>query len=298
MRIARFIIVGRPAIAVDGGDGYLDYGAILESQGFGSEIKGQDPDRRVIRMIRRGMLDEEFIREQLDLVKRTGGKFKLNVEGLKPLLPLRPGKIICIARNWADHAREGGNEPPKKSFYFVKTDNCVIGYGDPIPLREELGRIDHEGELGVVISRKATRVKASDSSSYILGYTIFNDVTARAMQRELAKEGRPWYAAKSMDGFGPLGPAIVMRLEAEPIDGRRIRVWVNKELRQDGTTSDMLFKIPQLIEEITRYITLMPGDVIATGTPSGVSELHDGDNVAIEIDGIGRLENPVMKVEY
>jgi len=296
MRIARFLCAGRPTIAVDGGNGYVDFGAILESRGFGSEIKGQDPDRRMIRMLRRGMLDEEFIREQLESVKRTGGGFKLDIEGKMPLLPLRPGKIVCIARNWADHAKEGGHEPPKHPVYFAKTDNCAIGYGESIPLPEGFGRIDHEGELGVLISRQATRVKASDYGDYVLGYTVFNDVTAREFQQELAREGRPWYAAKSMDGFGPLGPAIVMRAEAEPIAGKRIRVWVNGKLRQDGKTDDMLFKVPELIEEITRHVTLVPGDMIATGTPAGVGELHDGDVVAVEIDGIGRLENPVKSI--
>jgi len=297
MRIARFLIADRPTIAVDGGEGYVDFGAILEAHGFRSELSGKDPERRIIRMLRRGMFEEEFICAELEWAKSNGVQSGLDVEGLKPMLPLRPGKIICIARNWADHAREGSHKVPDKPFYFAKTDNCVIGYGEPIMLPEGVGRVDHEGELGVMISRKATRVKAEDSGRYILGYTIVNDVTARAFQRELISGGLPWYAAKSMDGFGPLGPAIVLRGEAEPLDGKRIRVWVNGELRQNGVLDDMIFKVPQLIEEITGHITLMPGDVIAAGTPEGVSELHDGDEVAIEIDGIGRLANPVAAAD-
>ncbi len=294
MRIAMFKIAGHPTIAVDAGDGYVDFGGILEAHGYVSELGDKDPERRIIRMLRRGMFEEGFIREELEWAKRTGKHDLLDVGGMKPTLPLRPGKIVCIARNWADHAREGGHEAPEKPFYFVKTDNCAIGYGEPIPLPEGIGQVDHEGELGVVISRKATRVKTEESDTYILGYTIVNDVTARTFQRELISSGLPWYAAKSMDGFAPLGPAIVMRNEAEPLDNKRLRVWVNGNLKQDGVIKDMIFKVPQLIEEITKHVTLMPGDMIATGTPGGVGELHDGEEVAIEIDGIGRLVNTVV----
>ena len=297
MRIARFTIEGRPCIAVDGGDGYVDFGAIIEAHGFRSELTGKDPERRIIRILSRGMLDETFIREELDWAKRSGNYCFLDVEGLTPLLPLRPGKIICIARNWAAHAKEGNHETPDEPFYFAKTENSAIGYGEKIPLRAEIGRVDHEGELGVVISKKASRVSNEETSSFILGYTVINDVTARALQRELAGEGRPWYLAKSMDGFAPMGPCIVLCNEAEPLKGKKIRVMVNGEIRQDGSIDDMIFKVPELIEAVSRYITLMPGDIIATGTPAGVSELYDGDEVAVEIDGIGRLVNPVEKID-
>ncbi|MCF7810623.1 fumarylacetoacetate hydrolase family protein [bacterium] len=231
-------------------------------------------------------------------MKRNGKNFSLNVEGLTPLLPLMPGKIICIARNWAAHAKEGGHETPENPVYFAKTDNTAIGYGETIPLPQGLGRVDHEGELGVVILKQAKKVKAADAGKFIFGYTIVNDVTARAFQKELAATGRPWYAAKSMDGFAPIGPAIVLRNEAEPIDGKRIKVTVNNEIRQDGTVDDMIFKVPELIEAITKHVTLNPGDIIATGTPAGVGELHEGDEVAVEIDGIGRLVNPVKMAFY
>ena len=293
MRIARFLVSGQPTIAVDDGKGYIDLGALLAVRGMKSELTGNDPDRRIIRMLRRGMLDEDFIRGELNWMKKNGKDFSLNIESMKPLLPLMPGKIVCIARNWAAHAKEGGHETPENPVYFAKTDNTAIGYGDVIPLPQGMGRVDHEGELGVVILKQAKRVKAAEANQYIFGYTIVNDVTARAFQKELASGGRPWYAAKSMDGFAPIGPAIVLRSEAEPLAGKRIRVTVNGEIRQDGTVDDMIFKVPELIEAITKHVTLNPGDIIATGTPAGVSELHDGDEVAVEIDGIGRLVNPV-----
>ena len=294
MRIARFMLAGRPTIAIDAGEGYVDFGNLLEARGYHSEFTAKDPEKRIIRMMQRGMLEEDFIKGELVWAKHAGKSFHLELGGLKPLLPLRPGKIICIARNWAAHAREGGHEAPNRPVFFAKTENCAIGFGDPISLPAGIGRVDHEGELGVVMAKQASRVNAEEAGNYIFGYTIINDVTARAFQHELAKEGRPWYAAKSMDGFAPIGPAIVFRKEVEPVKGKSIRVTVNGEIKQDGSTDDMIFKVPELIEAITRYVTLMPGDMIATGTPAGVSEMHPGDEVTIDIDGIGRLVNPVV----
>lgn len=296
MRIARFMLSGRPTIAVDRGEGWVDFGAILESHGFRSEIADRDPDSRIIRMLRRGMFDRSFVEGELDWAARSGISLPLDVEGLTPLLPLKPGKIVCMARNWAEHAREGGHDTPEKPIYFVKTENCAIGPGEPVPLPEGIGRVDYEGELGVVISGSTAMVSAADVEKYILGYTILNDITARELQHELAGKGLPWYMAKSMDGFAPVGPWVVLRDDMEPLEGKRIRVTVNGELKQDGVLDDMIWHVPQIIEAISRHITLFPGDIIATGTPAGVGEIHPGDEVVVEIDGIGRLTNPVGTV--
>lgn len=293
MRIARFFIRNRPVVAISEGDGFLDFGAIVEARGFRSEVADRDPDTHLIRMLKRGMLDEEYIKEQLNWVKIRKLDFKLDTKGLPPLLPLRPGKIVCLARNYAAHAKESGHEPPPNAVYFAKTENCAIGHLQPFVLPEELGRIDHEGELGVVISKVANKVQASHAGEYILGYTIVNDITARAFQKELGAAGMPWYAAKSLDGSAPIGPWIVSPSQFEPLDGKRITVKVNGEIRQDGVLDDMIWKVPQLIELISRYITLYPGDIISTGTPSGVSPLKKGDEVIVEIDGLGMLKTPI-----
>ncbi len=293
MKIARFMIGGRPTVAVDGGEGFVDYGAVLEARGMGAEITSSNPERRLIRMINRGTLDEEFIAEQLNWARAYGGKWRVNVEGLTPLLPLRPCKILCVARNWESHARERGHRLPDRPVYFAKTENSALGPGMSILIPDGVGRVDHEGELGVVIGRRGRRVKAEDAERHIIGYTLINDVTARDLQHQLSRRSWPWFAAKSMDTFAPLGPFIVSRREAEPLTGKRIRVTVNGELRQDGALDDMHWKVPDLIEEISRYITLEPGDVIATGTPSGTGPLEPGDEVKVSIDGIGELVNRV-----
>ncbi len=297
MKIARFLISGRPAVAVDGGEGFVDFGAILEARGYRSEITGADPERRIIGMLKRGCLEETFIEGQLSWTRKSGRDFSLAVEDLTPLLPLRPPKVICLARNWASHTREQGHELPDQPVYFAKTENAAIGPGEPIRIPRGVGRVDHEGELGVVISRRASRVPAENAERFILGYTIVNDVTARGLQRDLAREGWPWFAAKSMDTFAPIGPWIVSRREMEPLSGKRIRVTVNGELRQDGALEDMNWGVGDCIEAITERVTLGPGDIIATGTPSGVGELKAGDDVMVEIDGLGRLVNPVVEVD-
>jgi len=293
MKIARFLMAGRPAVGVNGGAGYLDYVAILDARGYGSDIKGADPERRLVRMLKHGLLDEAFIKEQLDWALHSGYDFWLRSEGVTPLLPHRPAKIICLARNYRDHAKEGGGTVPEAPIFFAKTDNCAIGCGQAIRIPMDIGRVEHEGELGVVISRRAQGVKAGDADSVILGYTIVNDVTARELQKSLGARGLPWFQAKSRDAFAPIGPAIVTREEFGDPYSSRIKVTVNGETRQDASIADMVWKIPELIEAVTAVVTLLPGDIISTGTPAGVGALKPGDSVTVEIEGIGKLVNPV-----
>lgn len=293
MRIARFLIAGRPTVAINLGQGYIDYGAVLEARGYGSEMRGADPERRIIRMLRHGLFDYAFVNEQVEWALHSGNDFWLNVRGLTPLLPFRPFKIICLARNYSEHAKEGGNEAPEAPVFFVKTENCAIGPGERIKAPTDIGRIDHEGELAVVISRHAKSVKAEESDRYVLGYTLLNDVTAREFQKSLAARGLPWFQAKSRDTFAPLGPEIICPMEAGDLDAKRIKVSVNGQIKQDGAISDMIWKIPQLIEAVTAVVTLMPGDIISTGTPAGVGAIKAGDIVVVEIEGFGQLVNPV-----
>ncbi len=293
MRIARFSIAGTPIVAVDAGDGFIDYETLLESRGFALPKLGQNPERFIIRMIRNGLFDLEFIRENIDFARHSGLDLHLEPQLLKPLLLYRPCKFICMARNYRDHAKEGGHKVPSKPNYFIKTDNCAIGPGESIILHKGLGRVDYEGELGVVIGKKASKVKAEYAEKYILGYTIVNDVTAREFQKQLASEGLPWAAAKSLDSFAPMGPWIEMEMTPEEVSEKRIIVRVNGEKKQDALIKDMIFNIRELIEFITATITLNTGDIIATGTPSGVGPLKSGDEVEVEIEGIGKLINPV-----
>ena len=293
MKIMRFNSSHRTSIAVNDGSGWIDYGAILEYQGISLTALEIDADQFIIHLLKSGELEPEIIRNNIDIFNTDNESFSIQENELTPILPLRPGKVVCVDRNWEDHAKEGGHNVPENPVIFVKTDNCPIGPNEPIFAPSDLGRVDHEGELGVVIGRKVSRVKADSALKYVHSYTIVNDVTARAHQRMLADHGWPWFVAKSMDNSAPIGPWLVTPDEAEPLDGKRIRVTVNGELRQNGSLDDMHWKIPELIEAISRYITLNVGDVIATGTPSGVGPIQEGDIVEVTINGIGVLTNPV-----
>ncbi len=198
-----------------------------------------------------------------------------------------PSKIVCVARNYAKHASELGNEVPASPLLFLKAPSSIIGDGDPITLPPQSQRVEHEGELAVVIARKAKNIAETDDvKRYILGYSCLNDVTARDIQKADIQFTR----AKSFDTFCPVGPCIETDLDPGDIS---ITTRVNGEIRQSGRTSDMVFDIPYLLRYISNQMTLLPGDVIATGTPSGVSQLKSGDLCQIEIEGIGLMENPV-----
>ncbi len=294
MKIARFIVSDSFVIGVDRGEGFVDYGAIIEAQKY--EVGGErsDPEQLLLSFLNNGFFEYEFLKELLDWASHSGRNFKLNQDDIKPTLCHRPTKIICVARNYSEHAKEGGGEVPEKPIYFAKTDNCALAPGMPIRVPTDLGRVDHEGELAVVISRRAEKINAADAEKYILGYTVLNDITAREFQKSLGAKGLPWFQAKSRDTFAPFGPYIITPDEIKNVNGRYIKVWVNGQLRQDGNTNDMVWKVPELLEEITSAVTLLPGDVVATGTPAGVGGIIPGDQVLVEVEGIGRLSNPVV----
>jgi 2-keto-4-pentenoate hydratase/2-oxohepta-3-ene-1,7-dioic acid hydratase in catechol pathway len=200
------------------------------------------------------------------------------------LAPVIPSKIVAVARNNPDHAAELGNEVPTHPMLFLKPATSVIGPEDPIPLPEGSERVDHEAELAVVIGRLCRRVTEEDAPKYVLGYTCANDVTARDWQRA---DGQ-WARAKGSDGFCPLGPWI--ETEIDPADVAVV-ARVNGEERQRGRTSDFVFSPAALVSFISRSITLLPGDVVLTGTPSGVGPMKPGDRVEVEVEGIGVLRN-------
>ncbi|MEA1901977.1 MAG: fumarylacetoacetate hydrolase family protein [Actinomycetota bacterium] len=208
-----------------------------------------------------------------------------NVNLLSPVIPT---KVLCIGKNYEDHAVEFDGEVPEEPLVFMKPATAVIGQNQPVVHPKISKEVHHEAELAVVMSRPARHIKAEDASQYIFGYTAANDVTARDLQETDVQ----WTRAKGFDTFCPLGPAI--ETELDPLERLAVICKVNGEVRQAGFTSDMVFGVAEIIEYITAFMTLLPGDVILTGTPSGVSKVEPGDVMDVEVDGIGTLTNPVV----
>jgi 2-keto-4-pentenoate hydratase/2-oxohepta-3-ene-1,7-dioic acid hydratase in catechol pathway len=207
-------------------------------------------------------------------------------DDVRLLAPVLPSKVVCVGRNYAAHAAEFEMEVPEEPLVFLKPSTAVIGPRDPIRLLPISHRVDHEGELAVVIGRIARNVRTEDAFKHILGYTCGNDVTLRDLQ----KTDDQWARAKGFDGSCPLGPWIETDLDPNDV---RVEARVNGDVRQAGQTSEMVFGVATLIEYITSFMTLLPGDVILTGTPEGVGPLSAGDLVEVEVDGVGTLANPV-----
>jgi 2-keto-4-pentenoate hydratase/2-oxohepta-3-ene-1,7-dioic acid hydratase in catechol pathway len=206
------------------------------------------------------------------------------------LAPARPSKIVCVGRNYREHAAELGNPMPPEPLLFLKAPSSIIGPDEAIELPPESKQVEHEGELAVVIGRRARRLGPDeDPLRYVFGYTCLNDVTARDLQRRDVQFTR----GKSFDTFCPVGPSI--ETDINPAD-LCVQTRVNGETKQQGRTSQMAFDVPFLIRYISRAMTLFPGDLIATGTPAGVSRLNAGDAVEVEVEGIGTLRNTVSGV--
>ncbi|GGH58916.1 fumarylacetoacetate hydrolase family protein [Rothia aerolata] len=220
-------------------------------------------------------------------VQPTEKTFQLeDVRLLSPIIPR--SKVIGVARNWHDHAKELGNETPTSPQFFLKPNTAVVGPNDPISLPEWSEEVSFEGELAVVIGRIAKSVPAERVPEIIFGYTVGNDLTARDAQ----KTDLQWARAKGFDGSCPLGPWIETDLDTDDLS---IKTWVDGDVKQDGTTADMIFSVSELVSTISEAFTLLPGDVILTGTPAGVGLLEDGNEVEIEIEGIGSLVNTVRR---
>lgn len=245
---------------------------------------------------------DDLIQTHQDMLPRLAELKRLptlpfeEVEVLAPLT--NPGKIVCIGLNYADHANEQGAALPERPLLFNKWKTSIIGPNDPITWPADVThQIDYEAELAVIIGKKAKNISASDAFDYIFGYTIINDITARDIQRG----DKQWIRGKSFDTFCPIGPIIVTADEIPDPHQLDIKLRLNGETMQDSNTSYLIHKIPQLIEHITRTSTLMPGDIISTGTPSGVGFARDpqvwlkaGDTVEVEIEAIGILRNTVQ----
>ena len=216
----------------------------------------------------------------------AGAAVRGGIGGVHVLAPVRPSKIVCVGLNYKDHAGEVGKALPPEPLLFLKPPSSVIGPGEPIRLAPGIGRVDHEAELGLVVGRRAHRVSAANAWDYVLGLICVNDVTAREMQRK-----EPQYTrAKGFDTFCPVGPCLATALDYGNL---RVVGRVNGEVRQSSSTAQLIFDAGHLVWAVSRVMTLHPGDIISTGTPSGIGPLRAGDVVEIEVSGIGILRNPV-----
>ncbi|EMA45964.1 fumarylacetoacetate hydrolase family protein [Halobiforma nitratireducens] len=224
----------------------------------------------------------------IDLESEAGeGADAGSVSAIEVLPPCEPSKIVCIGRNYAEHADEMGNDVPDRPLLFLKPPNAIAGQGDTVTVPAGKDRIDHEAELAVVVGEQCRHVSEADAMDVVEGFTCMNDVSNRDDQRQ----EQNWVRGKAFDGAAPLGP--VLATPDEVPDDAAVRTRVNGELRQNGSRDQLIFSIPELLAEITTYLTLEPGDVVATGTPDGVGPLEDGDEVAIEVEGVGTLEHTV-----
>lgn len=237
-----------------------------------------------------GLIDNERIRiidGSIFEDRIRPGPVSTGMAGVKPLAPVEPTKVVCVGLNYKDHARELKTGLPEEPVLFLKPSTSVIGPDDDIIYPRRVNRLDYEAELAVVIRRRAKDVLRDEAYNYILGYSCLNDITARDLQK---KDGQ-WTRAKSFDTFCPLGPYIVTGLDPHRL---KIELLVNNQIRQSSSTSSLIFRIEFLVSFISGIMTLLPGDVIATGTPSGIGALSPGDEVEVKIEGIGSLKNKVV----
>jgi 2-keto-4-pentenoate hydratase/2-oxohepta-3-ene-1,7-dioic acid hydratase in catechol pathway len=206
------------------------------------------------------------------------------------LPPSEPSKIVAVGLNYKDHAAEQNKPLPAEPMIFIKPSTSVIGPGDPIVIPEGIGRVDYEAEAGVVIGTRASHVPEQDAHRYILGLTCVNDVTARELQRRDIQYTR----AKGFDTFAPIGPCIALGLDYDTPDGLAVEGWVNGTRRQSSSTRELIFGIRKLVAFISSVMTLLPGDIISTGTPAGIGPLTAGDRVTVKVEGVGEITNPVV----
>ncbi|MGF1470551.1 MAG: fumarylacetoacetate hydrolase family protein [Rubrobacteraceae bacterium] len=260
--------------------------------------------------IKAGLVDEGKVRQlageetsMISLIEEGVGRQPVGgesvpLEDVKLYAPVtRPSKIIGIGLNYEDHAAETGAEIPEKPIVFAKYPNTIIGPGNSILIPEITEKADYEAELAVVIGRKARHVQAEDALEYVFGYMNANDVSSRDLQ---FSEGGQWTRSKSLDTFSPIGPYLVTKDEVEDPQNLSVKCTLNGEVMQDGTTEKMIFPVAEIVAFLSTGMTLEPGDVILTGTPPGVGFARDpqvflkaGDEVSVEIEGLGTLTNPV-----
>lgn len=239
---------------------------------------------RAVYALREGELYREMKGDPFSGMEKTERVYA--PEEIRLLAPVQPSKILAVGKNYAAHAREFDGEPPASPIIFMKPSTCVIGPEETIVRPRISQRVDYEGELALVVGKRARNVKPEDFAQYVLGYTILNDVTARDLQRQ---DGQ-WTRGKGFDTFAPIGPVITDEVDPSHL---RITTRLNGKTVQDSNTSRFLFSLGEIFSFVTRFTTLLPGDVVTTGTPEGVGGMADGDVVEVCIEGIGTLRNVV-----
>jgi 2-keto-4-pentenoate hydratase/2-oxohepta-3-ene-1,7-dioic acid hydratase in catechol pathway len=234
-----------------------------------------------------GIRDGEQVYETESLFSTERGR-AYGVAAIELLPAATPSKIVCVGRNYLEHAREFNNDVPAEPLIFMKPPSSLLAPGKEIVHPSISQRVDFEGELGVIIGKRARNLNESDAWDHVFGFTCVNDVTARDLQK---KDGQ-WTRGKGFDTFCPVGPEIVRRGDIDFM-GLRVQTYLNGERKQDAPVTDMIFSVPRVIAFVTRFMTLEPGDLLATGTPSGVCPMKPGDVVEVVIDGVGRLRNTI-----
>jgi len=205
---------------------------------------------------------------------------------------MRCGKIVCVGQNYRAHIKELKSEVPQEPVLFLKPSSALIADGDTIIVPPNLGRVDYEVELAVIIGKKCKQVSAAEALSYVGSVAVFNDVTARDVQSVARKAGLPWSLAKGMDTFAPISDTFPIH-KVKDLQDLHLELKLNGEIRQNGNTSMMIFPVEEIISYASKFMTLEPGDIIATGTPEGVGAIKDGDLIEAKIDGISKMRNPV-----
>lgn len=296
MKLFQYMIKAQPRIGIEIENKKYNFSQIWE---FFKDIKGyhQQPQLLFIQMmLEMDIFNFSDINEIITTVKnfRTFSDIQLN-EPFEWEIPVsRPSKIICLGRNYGAHAKELGNDTPEEPIIFAKMPSAMIAHEKQIIIPKNVGRVDHEIELAIVIGKQANNILPKYASDFIAGYTIVNDVTARAQQKMDINNKLPWLRSKNYDTFMPIGPYLVPKDVITNPQNLNMTLKVNDEIRQSSNSSKMIFKIDEIISYISSIMTLVPGDIIATGTPEGISELKPGDYVSAQIDEIGILENNVL----
>ncbi|RPI00320.1 MAG: FAA hydrolase family protein [Calditrichaeota bacterium] len=243
---------------------------------------------------------ENFSRQAIDEVveevKQVRGLDDLLIRGeINFDVPIqRPSKILCLGRNYAEHAKEFQSSVPDQPMFFAKLPSALLPHEGNICIPGGIGRVDHEIELAIVIGRTCKEIAIDEAMDVVAGYTIANDVSARALQKEAKEKGQPWTLSKGIDTFLPIGPFLVPADAVADAHSLTMELTVNDELRQKSSTAQMVFKIPEIISFISHYVTLQPGDIICTGTPEGVGPIVPGDLIQAKIEGLGVLRNYVI----
>jgi len=287
---------GEPRIGVQSPEGLLNFTQLWR---YFKELKNfpQAPDLPFLQlMVELGYFSGETFAQVIaavgeyrsldDLIIREPFSWQLPVQ--------RPTKILCLGRNYRAHAAELNNTVPEAPMYFAKVPSSLLPHQGSIRIPAGVGRVDHELELALVIGKRGANIPESKAMEHVAGYTIANDVTAREMQREEQKKGKPWTLAKGMDTFCPLGPWLVPAGSVADPHNLTLELKVDGEVRQKGSTADMVYGIPELIAYISRFMTLEPGDLLLTGTPEGVGPILPGNRIEGTIAGLGTLENGVI----